>query len=102
VAQDGLISSVFFSLYVNDVPTPSCHVELAQYVDDMALIATSRSPLLLISYAEAYLGRLKCWLWDWRIAINVSKSTTLLFVKAPETHPKTQTSAVSWRTNTVG
>jgi hypothetical protein len=80
--QGGLVSPVLFSLYVNDIPTPSHHVELAQYADDTALVATSRSPSFLVGYLEAYLGRLERWLRDWRIAINVSKSTAVLFVKA--------------------
>jgi hypothetical protein len=80
--QGGLVSPVLFSLYVNDIPTPSRHAELAQYADDTALVATSRSPSLLVGYLEDYLGRLERWLRDWRIAINVSKSTALLFVKA--------------------
>jgi hypothetical protein len=73
---------VLFSLYLIDIPTPSRHVELAQYADDTALVATSRSPSLLVGYIEAYLGRLERCLRDWRIAINVSKSTAVLFVKA--------------------
>jgi hypothetical protein len=82
VVQGGLVSPVLFSLYVNDIPTPSRHIELAQYADDTALVATSRSPSLLVAYLEDYLGRLERWLRDWRIAINVSKSTAVLFVKA--------------------
>jgi hypothetical protein len=82
VAQGGLVSPVLFSRYVNDIPTPSRHVELAQYADDTAVVATSRSPSLLVGNLEAYLGRLERWLRDWRIAINVSKSTAVLFVKA--------------------
>jgi hypothetical protein len=82
VAQDGLVSPVLFSLYVNNIPTPSRHVELAQHADDTAPVVTSRSPLLLFGYLEAYLGRLERWLRDWRIAINVSKRTAVLFVKA--------------------
>jgi hypothetical protein len=77
VVQGGLVSPVLFSLYVNDMPTPSRHFELAQYADDTALVATSRSPSLLVGYLEDYLGRLDCWLRDWRIAINVSKSSLL-------------------------
>ena len=49
VAQGGLISPVLFNLYVNDIPTPSRHVELALYADDKAIIATSRKPTLLVS-----------------------------------------------------
>jgi hypothetical protein len=41
-----------------------------------------RSQSLLICYLEASVGRLKRWLWDWRIAIKVSKSTAVLFVVA--------------------
>jgi hypothetical protein len=81
VAQGGLVSPVVFTLYVNDIPTPTRHVELAQYADDTALAATSRSPSLLVVCLEAYLSRLERWLWDWRIAINVSKSTAVVSVK---------------------
>jgi len=57
--QGGLISSVLFSLYVNDMPSPSHHVQLALYVDDTAIIATSCKPTLLVSYLESYLTHLQ-------------------------------------------
>ena len=57
-AQVGPISPVLFSLYVNDMPIPSHHVELALYADDMVVIATSRKSALLVSYLEAYLADL--------------------------------------------
>jgi hypothetical protein len=44
------------------MPTPSHHVELALYADDMAIIATSRKPTLLASYLVAYLKDLQRWL----------------------------------------
>ena len=50
VAQGGCISPVLFSLYVNEMPSPSHHVELALYADDTAVIATSRKSTLLVSY----------------------------------------------------
>jgi hypothetical protein len=75
VAQGGLVYPVLFSLYINDIPTPSRHFELAQYADDTALIATSRDPsLIVVGCEEAYLGRLELWLRNWKIA-------TLLFTK---------------------
>jgi hypothetical protein len=82
VAQGGTCPPVLISLYVNDIPTPSSHVELAQYADDTAVVTTSRSPSLLFGYLEAYLRRLERWLRDSRIAINASNSTAVLFVKA--------------------
>jgi hypothetical protein len=53
VAQGGLISPVLFSLYVNEMPSPSHHVELAPYADVTAIIATSCKPTLPVSYLEA-------------------------------------------------
>ena len=59
VAQCGYISPVLFSLYVKDMPKPSHHVELALYADDTAIIATSRTPVLLVSYLQSYLSHLE-------------------------------------------
>ena len=56
VPQGGLISPVLFSLYVNDMLSPSHHVELALHADDTATIAKSRKPTLLFSYLESYLN----------------------------------------------
>jgi hypothetical protein len=82
VAQGGLISPVIFTLYVNDMPTPSHHAELALYADHTTVIATSRKPTLLVIYLESYLSDLQRWLSEWRIAINVSKSSAMIFTRA--------------------
>ena len=82
MAHGGLISPVLFSLYVIGMPSPSHHVELALYADDTAVIATSRKPTLLASYLESYLNDLQRWLSEWRIAINISKSSAIIFARA--------------------
>jgi retron-type reverse transcriptase len=82
VAQGGLVTPVLVSLYVNDMPVPSRHVELALYADDTAIIATSRKSALLITYLQTYLSHLERWLIEWRIAINVSNTNAMLFAKA--------------------
>jgi hypothetical protein len=64
------------------MPTPSHHVELSLYADDTATIATSRKPTLLVSYLESYLKDLQRWLSEFRIAINVSKSTEIIFASS--------------------
>ena len=79
MAQDGLISPALFSLYVNDMLSPLHHVELALYADDRAIIATSHKPTLLVSCLESYLYNLQRWSSEWRIAINVSKNTAIIF-----------------------
>ena len=82
VAQGGLISPILFSLHVNDMLSPSHHVELALYADDTAIMATSHKPTLLVSYPESYLNDLQQWLSDRRFAINVSKRTAIIFARA--------------------
>ena len=52
------------------------------YSDDTAIIATSRTPVLLVSYLQTYLSHLERWLTEWRIAINVSKSSAIIFARA--------------------
>jgi hypothetical protein len=64
------------------MPWPSHHVELALYADDTAIIATSRKPTLLVSHLESYINDLQRWLSEWRIAINVSKGTAVIFAYA--------------------
>jgi hypothetical protein len=51
-------------------------------MDDTSITATSCQPALLVKHLETYLSDLEQWLREWRIAINVSKSTTMLFAKA--------------------
>jgi hypothetical protein len=43
VDQGGIIYPVLLSLYVNDMHTPSRHIELVLYTDDTIIIATYRS-----------------------------------------------------------
>jgi len=78
VAQGGFFSSVLLSLYVNDMPSPSHHIELALYAVDEAIIATSRKPTLLVSY----LNDLQRWLSECKNAIDASKSTAIIFPRA--------------------
>jgi hypothetical protein len=61
------------------MPTPSHHVELALYADDTAIIAWSRKPTLRVRYLESYLSDAKRWPSEWRIAINVSKNSAIIF-----------------------
>jgi len=64
------------------MPSPSHHVELALCADDSTIIATSRKPTLLVSYLESYPNDRQQWLCEWRIAINDSTSTAIIFARA--------------------
>lgn len=71
VSQGEFVQPELFSLYVNDIPAHSLHVELAQYADDTTFVATCRNPSLLFSYLETYVSRREHWLRDWRTDIVV-------------------------------
>ena len=62
------------SVCVNYLPPPSHHVELAFYADDTVIISTS--------YLESYFNDLQRCLSEWTIAINVFKSTAIIFARA--------------------
>jgi hypothetical protein len=64
------------------MPSPTHHVELALYADDTAIIATLRKPTLFVGYLDSYINDLHRCLTEWRIAINVSKSTAIIFARA--------------------
>jgi hypothetical protein len=65
-------------MYVNDMPKPSHHVELALNADVTAIIAMSRKPTLLVSYLDSYLNDRQQGFCEGRIAINVSKSSAII------------------------
>jgi hypothetical protein len=88
VAQGGTDSLVLFSLCVNDMLTPSRHVELTLYAEDTTLVATFCRPSLLVNYLESYLCRLENCLGYWRISINIFKSTAMLFTARSIQRPK--------------
>ena len=67
---------------------PSRHVELALCADDTAVIATSRQSAMLVKYLDTYLSDIERWLSEWRIAINVSKCSAMLFAKTGRHIPK--------------
>jgi hypothetical protein len=64
------------------MPTASHHVGLTLYEDDMTKIATHRKPTLLTSYIYSYLSDLQRWLSEWRIAVYVPKTSTMIFARA--------------------
>ena len=88
VAQGGVISPVLFSLYMNDIPTFSRHIELVQYTDNTALVVTLKQLAFLVRYLETHLADVEIWLRDWRIAINVVKRVAVPFTTTPIPPPR--------------
>jgi len=70
---------VLFSLYVNDMLSTLDPIDLALYAEDSVNIARSRKAILLFRYLNSNLNHNQRWLSGWRIAINVSNSTVIIF-----------------------
>jgi hypothetical protein len=65
-------------------------------MDDTAIIATSSKTTLLVSYLESYVNDLQWWLSEWRIAINVSNSTVIIFAHARQHFIQPQPMTLFW------
>lgn len=74
------LTSVLWSLDVNSILTPSLDGQHSARTRE-AVAATSRTSLLLVCYLQTCLGTIR------KMAITVSNSTAVLFVKT-ETNPK--------------
>jgi hypothetical protein len=87
LTQGGIISPVLFRLHVNEMPLSSSHVELALYANDTAVVANVPSA----SAARQIPGDIcdsERWLCEWRMTINVSKSSAMLFAQTGRRIPK--------------
>jgi hypothetical protein len=73
---------------VNDMPTPSHRIKLVFYVDDMAIVAISHTPLLPVSYLQSCLSDLEYAMGEWRIDMSIANSTKVLFAKVGRCIPK--------------
>jgi len=79
VAQGGIISPVLFSLYVNDMPRLPATLSwlFMPTIGHHSHVSSASAP----SQIPGNLSHLEGWLSEWRIAINVSKSSAMLFAK---------------------
>ena len=73
VPQGSVLGPVFFSLYINDLPTflPTS-VKTSLYADDLAIWASSPSIECATSVVQAALNRLVEWSSKWRLPLNSS------------------------------
>ncbi|CAG5015556.1 unnamed protein product [Parnassius apollo] len=85
VPQGSCLSPALYAAYTNDIPTLAGHlheweddVELALFADDSAYFTSSRRAHIAAARMQRLLDLLPPWLDEWRMAVNVSKTTALL------------------------
>ncbi|CAG5000127.1 unnamed protein product [Parnassius apollo] len=85
VPQGSCLSPVLYAAYTNDIPTLAGRlqaweddVELALYADDSAYFTSSRRAHIATARMQGLLDLLPPWLDEWRMVVNVGKTTALL------------------------
>jgi hypothetical protein len=89
VPQGSVIAPLLFILYVNDLSSSihrKLNVRTSQYADDTALWLSGRDVTALESRAQAALNALSYYCRNWRISMNPSKSSLLLFARDRKPH----------------
>lgn len=75
VPQGTILGPHLYNIFTSDMPTPSDGaVDILQYADDLAVIASSRCPKVATKKIEKYLVELEKYYGSWGIRINNGKT----------------------------
>ena len=82
VPQGSILSPFLFNLYTSDIPKPTDRLlHLALYADDTCILSRSITADKAIERIQGFLLQLETWFTKWRIKINPTKSSAILFAK---------------------
>jgi hypothetical protein len=83
VPQGSLLGPTLFNLFINDFPQINSDPNLAitLYADDAAINVRSGDVTLAVRKLNAALALMEPWLLNWRIQININKSSVTIFSK---------------------
>ena len=80
VPQGAILSPLFFSLYINDI-VKSAYAEFNLFADDTSVYITAKSAATLQERLQGVLDKVTCWLRQWGISINPTKSALVAFTR---------------------
>jgi hypothetical protein len=93
VPQGSLLGPILFNIYMNDIPNVhnDNNAAMSLYADDTNVTVRSGSRKLAAGKLNSAIKMLEPWFEKWRITINVSKCSVILFSKRrvhlSTTHP---------------
>ncbi|GBM71825.1 RNA-directed DNA polymerase from mobile element jockey [Araneus ventricosus] len=98
VPQGGILSTITFVLFMNDIPQVR-NIMLSLYADDTAILLQGKTPVKAIVAIQNYLKNPKAWLVRWKIKLNVDKTEAILFNKKNYNWPKVKVygTPIEWK-----
>lgn len=78
VPQGSKLSPILFNLYISDFPT-TMNTEIALYADDSVIYSSSDDVDKVIDNIQTHLDAVQKWAQSWKLALNPSKSSAVLF-----------------------
>jgi len=84
VPQGSVLGPLLFLIYINDIPlTDSKHISYSSlFADDLATIFIYNKLNKVENKVKCYLDSLVSWLFKWRLKMNASKCSYIIFSKA--------------------
>jgi hypothetical protein len=86
VPQGSVLAPILYNIYTSDIPS-SPETILATFADDTAILSSDPSHINVSFNLQHHLNRLETWFTDWRIKINLQKTTHVTFTLRRQTCP---------------
>jgi len=78
VQQGSVCGPLLYLLYTADVPiTPTAHI--GTFADDTVIMSRHYDPQIAAARVQEHLNLIQTWLQDWRIKVNKTKSTQVIY-----------------------
>jgi hypothetical protein len=78
VLQGSVFGPLLYSLYTADIPiTPTTNI--ATFADDTVILCRHYDPQIATTRLQEHLNIIQKWLRDWRIKVNETKSTCVIY-----------------------
>lgn len=87
VPQGSVLGPILYLLFTSDLPTDN-KVYTATFADDTAILAVYSDPVFAADQLQENLNKIQTWTKKWKIKLNESKSSHIVFTKCHSDCPQ--------------